>query len=86
MFRARSRQVDDPSFEFAGQPVRLTSREIALQLGWPPYAFAWTYRRPGHVSFGDAGQVHTIRDYGVITRVVLLVLALAAPIVRRISR
>lgn len=86
MFRARSRRVDESSFDFAGRSVRLTSRETTFQLGWPPYAFAWTYRRPGHVSFGDTGQVHPIRDYGVITRVMLLLLALTAPIVRRILR
>ena len=78
MFWARSRQVDESSFEFAGQPVHLTSIETTLYAGWPPYvAAAWTYRRPGHVSLGDTHDVHPIRDYGVITRVVLLVVALA---------
>lgn len=84
MFRARSRQVDEPSFEFAGQQVRLTSIETTFHVGWPPYvAAAWTYRRPGHASLGDADQVQPIRDYGVITRVVLLVVALATSIAMR---
>jgi len=83
MLRTRSRQVDEPLFEFAGQPVHMTSRETTLQLGWPPYEVAWTYRRPGHVSLGDADHVHPIRDYGVSTRPVSLLLALAAYMTRR---
>ena len=83
MLRARIRQVDESSFEFAGQPVRLTSSETTLQLGWPPYVVAWTYRRPGHVSLGDGGQVHSIRDYGAVARAVLLAVALATYITRR---
>jgi hypothetical protein len=86
MLRARSRHVDEPSFEFAGRPIRLTSKETTLQLGWPPYVVAWTYRRPGQVRLGDTGHVHPIRDYGVITRVVLLVVALATLLTRRIFR
>jgi len=83
MLRTRSRLVDESSFEFAGQPVRLTSRETTLQVGWQPFAVAWTYRRPGHISLGDADRVHPIRDYGVATRVVSLVAALAAYMTRR---
>lgn len=83
MLRARRRQVDESSFEFAGQPVRLTSRETTLQFGWPPYVVAWTYRRPRHVSLGDAGRLHPIRDYGFITRTTLLGFALATYITRR---
>lgn len=83
MFQARSRRIDEPSFEFAGQPVRLTSIETTLQLGRPPFVAAWTYRRPGHVSLGDTGQVHAIRDYGFIARAVLFIFALAAPITMR---
>lgn len=83
MLRARSRRIDEPSFEFAGQPVRLTSVETTLQLGRPPFVAAWTYRRPGHVSLGDTGPAHAIRDYGIITRAVLFVLALAAPFTTR---
>jgi len=83
MVRTRSRLVDESSFEFAGQPVRLTSRETTLQVGWQPFAVAWTYRRPGHISLGNAGHVHPIRDYGVATRVVPLVAALAAYMTRR---
>ena len=83
MLRARIRQVDESSFEFAGRPVRLTSVETTLQLGCPPYVVAWTYRRPGHVSLGEVGQVYFIRDYGFIVRAVLLVVALATYITRR---
>jgi hypothetical protein len=84
MFRVHRRQVDESFFDFAGQPVRLTSVETTVHAGWPPYvAAAWTYRRPGHVSLGDTDHVHPIRDYGVITRVVLLVVALATSIAMR---
>lgn len=83
MFRARSRRVDEPSFEFDGQPVRLTSIETTLQVGWPPYVAAWTYRRPGHVALGDTDHVHPIRDYGVITRPALVVAALVKYITAR---
>jgi len=86
MFRARSRQINESSFEFAGQPVHLTSRETTLQLGRPPHVVAWTYRRPGHVSLGDADRIHPIRDYGVTTRVVSLLVALATCITRRKPR
>jgi hypothetical protein len=83
MLRARSRRIDEPSFEFDGQTVRLTSIETTLQLGRPPFVAAWTYRRPGHVSLGDTGPVHPVRDYGIITRAVLFVVALAAPTTMR---
>lgn len=86
MLRARSRQINESSFEFAGQPVRLTSRETTLQLGRPPHAVAWTYRRPGHISLGDADHIHPIRDYGIVARVVPLLVALAAFITRRYRR
>ena len=86
MLRARSRQINESSFEFAGQPVHLTSRETTLQFGRLPHVVAWTYRRPAHVSLGDADRIHPIRDYGVTTRVVSLLVALAACITRRKPR
>ena len=86
MLRARNREIDESSFEFAGQPVRLTSRETTLQLGRPPHVVAWTYRRPGQVSLGDADHSHPIRDYGVVARMVPLFVALAALITRRYRR
>ena len=86
MLRARNREIDESSFEFAGQPVRLTSRETTLQLGRPTHVVALTYRRPGHVSLGDADESQPILEYGVFARMVPLLVERAALIKRRYRR
>lgn len=83
MLRVRNRRVDEASFEFAGQTVRLTSKETTLQLGRSGYAVAWTYRRPDSVSLGEIEEAHPIRDYGFAARAALVSVTVATYFIGR---